>query len=357
MNEIKSWVGTKQGIIVMLVGAVLVFCIVVILMISSSKKEVVVTEVEKPIDIPVPSTLPEISVIGATAIQKQLGSVSYEGELPQTLNNLSVYISGTSSMNLDGASALARKLGFGGNVQEVGDGQIWNWTENEASKKLTVVGGLGQISYTDAQIIPKSGSGEYVPPIASSVEEFINRGNEFLKEKGFRTQYLKSPDARDVKLYQSNSYVFKEVPTLNQADVIILNYDISLNGLGVYDQNSDRTSVRMRINKYLFVEAVDFDSVGFTETTTIKDIVSPVQVISLLEGGGGKIVRYGKELFDTSFNKNNFESTKVSKMELGYLYERDNVYVVPIYVVRAKGFYKNDKEGVDLVIYVEAVKR
>lgn len=356
MNELKSWIGSKQGILVVLCGGVLVFCIVVILMISS-KKEVAVNEIEKTIEIPVPSTLPEISVIGATSIQKQLGSVSYDGELPQALSKLSIYTALNNNLNLDGAITIARKLGFVGNVSEIGGGQIWSWTENEDLKNLTIVGGLGQVSYTDTQIIPKTGGGDFVPKTAGSVEEYIGRGNEFLKDKGFKLNNLKSPSVDQLKFFQVNNYDFKEVVLFSQADVAELNYDLNLNGVKIYDQNGDIKSVRMQINKYLFVLSVDFDSASFRETTTSKEVISPVQVISKLERGEGKIVRYGSELFDISFNKNNFESTKVSKIELGYLYERDSLYVVPIYIVRAKGFYKNIKGGIDLVIYIEAVKR
>lgn len=321
----KDFLKTRQGILVIMTGALVVFVLTIIMLFGgrpsqqqTTGKTVKLENLSLPIE-------------GNGAVFQ---NIDISGNLPEVPPEMEVYIRTDTIIGAEIKRALVEKFGFSGS-EEINDG-LSIWRDNQ--RILSYSASNNSLMYLDATGTLKKFESE-------DREGVMKISRQFLADKGL----LEGLEFRELNYLDLENGEAESVDNFQKGNIAIISFGTRLNSYPVYSAYGQQIgeSVWVGSDGNVHKASVLLGGITNSQKTVLTRPVS--EVVPLISQGGGKIVnKIGKE---------KYVSLRVDKMELGYLLDLKSTVVQPIYIIQGKGFGVNDKIGEDLVIYVQAAKK
>lgn len=354
----------NKGITILVIGLVLGIIILGGLVLILNRRAPSPETDSKPVVFP--AVLPTPGFKSATSISKTLGILTYPLTSLSIPERIEAY--GVRSRNLDQERTNQIALDFGmtntPQVIEDSGGVIYLWQRSGEPKKLVISPSRGYIEYSDQSFFGKSADSQPQTQVQTK-EEAINLAKSFLESKKLYFQDLTSNVSDVVMLSEGDEP--SVVQNMEEAGVFVVHIKKMLGLYPLYGQAGDTNQISVWIDKYKLIKKLEYNFVDLSVSQDKYPLLNFEELKAALERGLGTIVLYNGEPYDLAENPLNFQKTDVTAIDIGYLDNKDPVlatddlkndnFVLPIFVVKAAGFYPENNTPVPLVIYLPAVKR
>jgi hypothetical protein len=334
MKELMS----KQGILVITTGGLVLFGLIIWLLFGQTQPAT-----DNRVQTKLPEQLPRIELAASTTGDVTFQDIQISGEIPSTPPEMLVFVEETQDVSTVYLNKLGQDFGFRTPAELLAVANLYTW-KNETSR-MTYNRLTSELTYSK-DVISSNNFAE-----ARNATELQKIVTNFLIDRGIpNTQYQKIDNISYLKMYSGEAEV---VDDYSKGNIAVVNLIPSLDGYDIYSQNGSIPKATAWIGTDGEIIKLNIRLSKFVSSQKTVPVIPISQVIGRLANGQGKVVSINNEGFDAQRRKS-FVKLVISKFAVGYFVNQTSQVALPIFAIQGKAFGVDDREGSDLVIYVEA---